>query len=482
MQCEAFDTWRLPKTENDYAKDFDTWHERDLTDLIRRDRNHACVIMWSVGNEIFEQGEPDGYLVLRRLVGLAKATDPMRPITAAFHYDPDEVVRNGLPPEVDLVGWNYKPAYYARLRDEHPHWTQYGGETCSAVSTRGVYHLPEPGDAAFAEAGATPDLARLYRVRHDDLQSSSYDTEGPDYTCAPDLEWHHLATTPGVFGEFVWTGFDYLGEPTPYGGQDHQTHGSWSSDWPSHSSYFGCVDLCGFAKDRYHLYRSRWIDADATPVAHLLPHWNWPGREGTTVPVLLYTNGDAAELFLNGRSLGTKTLGVDRVPVPAHHLGWEGADAFASPYRLGWNVPYEPGELRAVVTRGGRAFAEATVTTTGAATRLTLDVEPPDRFADAGRVAGCERLRFVRIGAADAEGRPVPTADAAVTLRVDGPGRLAAVGNGNPLDLTPFGSDTVPLFSGLALAVVAYDEDADPASVRLTVAADGLAEASATLG
>ena len=292
---EAFDMWRMPKVPNGYSKYFDQWAERDLRDMLRRDRNHPSIIMWSIGNEILEQGKPEGAKVARWLTGICHQEDRTRPVTAGFNNWVG-ATKNGLADEVDIQGLNYKPTLYESTLKEHPKWVIFGSETSSCVSSRGVYHLPiEKYD------------------KHESLQVTSYDIIAPPWAYAPDVEFEAQDRMQNVLGEFVWTGFDYLGEPTPYGGRDNATKGQWSGDWPSRSSYFGVVDLCGFPKDRYYLYKSVWT---AEPVLHILPHWNWKGREGQSIPVVCYTNCEEVELFLNGRSLGRKRRGAGGMELP----------------------------------------------------------------------------------------------------------------------------------------------------------------------
>lgn len=282
---EAFDCWEMAKVPNGYNKFFKAWHERDLRDMIRRDRNHPSVVLWSIGNEILEQGnKSNGYKVARLLSRICHDEDPTRPTTAGFNYYPASY-NNKLAHEVDVVGLNYKPMFYGEAIEREPEFVLLGSETSSCVSSRGVYHLP----------------IEAYK-NHPSLQVTSYDLIGPKWAYPPDVEFEQLAKHPRVLGEFVWTGFDYLGEPTPFGGQDNNTDGYWNSDWPSRSSYFGCVDLCGFPKDRYFLYQSQWT---TEPMVHLLPHWNWKGHEGKPIPVYCYSNCEEVELFLNGRSLGS---------------------------------------------------------------------------------------------------------------------------------------------------------------------------------
>lgn len=422
---EAFDCWRMPKVENGYNKFFDEWHERDLRDLIRRDRNHPSVVLWSIGNEILEQWTKEGWRLARELTAICHDEDPSRLVTAGFNGYPASY-DNKMAHEIDVVGLNYKPMFYPEAIEREPGFVVYGSETSSCTSSRGVYHLP----------------IEAYK-NHPSLQVTSYDLIGPKWAYPPDVEFQQLDRNPSVFGEFVWTGFDYLGEPTPFGGQDNTTDGYWNADWPSRSSYFGCVDLCGLPKDRFYLYQSRWTDE---PMAHLAPHWNWAGREGEPIPVYCYTNGDSAELFLNGRSLGVREKGVDTTPVKVDCYNWPGGD-LDSPYRLRWDVPYEAGELRVVVKRDGHEFAEATVRTAGEPAAIEL-------IADRDELSGGDDLSFVTFRIVDAEGNLCPAADNRVEFSIEGPGRVVAVGNGDAATTDPFQAMWRKAFSGMGVAIV----------------------------
>ncbi len=281
---EAFDMWRIPKVKNGLSKFFDQWSETDLRDMLQRDRNHPSIIMWSIGNEIPEQGRADGWQLAKKLTDICHEVDRTRPTTAAFDQW-EGAIKNKLAENVDIPAFNYKPMFYAKILADHPDWMIYGSETSSCVSSRGVYHLP----------------LEKYQ-KHASLQLTSYDIISPPWAQLPDRELAEQDRFPNILGEFVWTGFDYLGEPTPY----FLGVGSPDRDWPARSSYFGTVDLAGFPKDRYYLYQSVWTKQ---PMVHLLPHWNWAGREGQTIPVMAYTNADEVELFVNGQSLGRKARG-----------------------------------------------------------------------------------------------------------------------------------------------------------------------------
>ena len=330
---EAFDMWGRTKVPNGHGKYFAEAGERDLRDMLRRDRNHPSVILWSIGNEILEQDEPAGADVARRLKAICRDEDPTRLVTAGLNQL-DNALKNGIAAAVDVVGFNYQARHYERILREHPDWIIYAAESASTVSSRGVYHLP----------------IEKYK-KHPSRQITSYDVIAPFWAYAPDPEFAAQDALPQVIGEFVWTGFDYLGEPTPYYGWLEPPD---ANDWPSRSSYFGIVDLAGFPKDRYFLYQSVWT---AAPMVHLLPHWTWPGREGQPIPVMAYSNAEQVELFLDGVSLGRKTRGRDRVRIPVG-ASVNDSGGFDSPYRVAWDVPYRAGTLRAVAYRGGREVAQ----------------------------------------------------------------------------------------------------------------------------
>jgi len=265
--AEAFDEWKKAKVPNGYNKYFDQWHEKDLRDMIKRDRNHPSVIMWSIGNEILEQSEKDGWKLAKVLNDICHDEDITRPTTAGFNYYPASF-KNKLAYQIDVVGVNYKPSDYPEIVTQNPNMIFYGSETSSQTSSRGVYHLPLE-----------------YKHRKETNHVSSHDeTVGPPWAYPPDVEFDAQEKTPSSLGEFIWTGFDYLGEPTPYGGRDNSTNGYWNDDWPSRSSYFAPVDMCGFPKDRYYLYQSQWT---TEPMVHVLPHWNWEGKEGIPIQIVM---------------------------------------------------------------------------------------------------------------------------------------------------------------------------------------------------
>lgn len=430
---EAFDCWAKGKNRQDYHVLFPDWHEADLRALIRRDRNHPSVVLWSIGNEIIEQWGDDagaeGWKLANRLAGIVREEDRTRPISAAFNR-PDSGY-NGFQQTLDAVGYNYKVDEYAPFRTLNPTVPLFGAETASTVSSRGEYFFPVGND-------------KLDPASRVDFQVSSYDLYAPPWAQAPDDEWRAADAVPGYAGEFVWTGFDYLGEPTPYNA-DATNLLNFSNpaekerqarllaelgriDSPSRSSYFGIVDLAGFPKDRYYLYQARW--RPDLPMAHLLPHWTWPERTGQVTPVHAYTSGDEAELFLNGQSLGRKK----RAP---------------GEYRLRWDdVKYAAGEVRLVAYKAGAKWAEAVQRTAGDAARLKLKADRRELTADG------QDLSFVTVRIEDADGVLVPRAAHRVAFEVTGPGEIVATDNGDPTSFESFQAKERAAFNGLVLVVV----------------------------
>ncbi|WP_430814935.1 beta-galactosidase GalB [Carboxylicivirga sp. RSCT41] len=454
VQVEAFDEWKLAKVENGYSKYWDEWHERDLRDMIKRDRNHPSVVMWSIGNEIKEQRKKNGGKMAKYLVDICHDEDPTRPVTAGFNHYP-QCMKNGLADAVDLVGFNYKPTQYDNAIRLNPDYMVYGAETSSVVSSRGVYHLPN-----------------VNYEKHESLQVTSYDIVSPPWAYPPDFETYAQETMPHSLGEFVWTGFDYLGEPTPYNGKDNITHGKWGGDWPSRSSYFGIVDLCGFPKDRYYYYQSIWT---TEPMVHILPHWNWEGTTHQTIPVYCYTNCDEAELFLNGQSQGKKVMGEDKTTIPAEFLWWKRTETtWDSPYRLNWNVRYEPGELKVVAYKNGEAIAEKTIVTAGQPNQIKLS---PDR-----KVIHSDGydLSFLTVCIEDADGNVCPLADNLVNFTIEGPAVIAAVGNGNAASTEPFQANYRKAFNGLCMLVI-KSLPGQSGSVQIEASATGLKAAKTEL-
>ncbi|MBL7726916.1 MAG: DUF4982 domain-containing protein [Dinghuibacter sp.] len=405
VQVEAFDEWKNGKNTNGYGEFFDAWAEKDLANMIRRDRNHPSVIMWSIGNEIREQGMPAGKEIARFLTQVCRAHDTTRPVTAGFNNH-NGAIKNGLADEVDLVGFNYKPEDYTAKHKKYPHFTIYGSETSSTVSSRGEYKFP---------------VTETKKPWHNDYQVSSYDLECPPWATTPDTEFEQQDDLEFIAGEFVWTGFDYLGEPTPY-----------NEGTPARSSYFGIVDLAGIPKDRYYLYQSKW---SSQPMLHMLPHWTWPDRTGQNVPVYCYTNYPKAELFVNGKSMGVQQKNTNNK---------------YSRYRIAWNnVVYEPGEIKVVAyDANDKPAASKVVRTAGEPYSIRLTADRNTVKADG------KDLVFVTVEIIDKQGNLCPRAGNFLFFKAEGAGRLRALCNGNAIDQTPFVSSYMHVYNGKLVAIV----------------------------
>ena len=443
---EAFDCWAGGKKPNDYNKLYSQWHEKDLKALVYRDRNHPSVIIWSIGNEVREQQD---VAMTKHLADIMRAADPTRPISNGYN-NPDGGRNSGAVLGIDLMGVNYNFKSQDRW-DKDPRYAKMptmGSETSSCVSSRGEY---------------------FFGKQRTDWQVSSYDLDHPGWGCTPDAQFRVNARWPHLLGEFVWTGFDYLGEPTPFGSGDSTQLLNFRNDPskraqleremaelakktpPSRSSYFGIIDLAGFPKDRYYIYQAQW--RPELPMAHLLPHWNWPDRIGQVTPVHVYTSGDEAELFLNGKSLGRKS----KQPKVDFRLVWD-------------DVKYQPGELKVVAYKAGKEWATDTVRTTRPAAKLALS-------ADRAKIKSDGRdLSFITVRIADAENLTVPRAHDLVKFTIEGPGEVVAVDNGDPISFEPFQAAQRKAFNGLALVIVrAKPGSSGPFTVH--AAADGLAPA-----
>jgi len=385
---ESFDEWKAEKVKNGYHLLFDNWAKKDLEAMIQRDRNHPAVIMYSIGNEVKEQNEPDGAAVAKFLTQICHALDSTRPVTTGIN-NMNAAINNKLADAVDIPGWNYKPGFYEKLHAQHPNWVIYGSETVSTVSSRGAFKLP-----------AKPAIMKVWP----DNQSSAYDLEYCSWSQLPDTEWKNQENS-FVAGEFVWTGFDYLGEPTPY-----------NDNWPSRSSYFGIVDLCGIPKDRYYLYQSHWSNKK---VLHILPHWNWKGKEGEKVPVFVYTNYPSAEVFINGKSYGRKTFNKNNL---------------LDSYRLRWdNTIYEPGELKVVAyNEKGEVVATKTIHTASEPAQIKLTVNKKTVLANG------DDMLLIMATVLDKDGNVCPLATNLIHFEVSGAANFKAVGNGDPTSLKSF--------------------------------------------
>ena len=425
VMAESFDMWIYPKCKNGYAQFFHEWADRDITNLVLYNRNHPSIVMWSIGNEIPEQWSDEGRQIAIRLQGLCHSLDPTRPVTQGMDRV-DNAMNSGFAQAMEVPGLNYRLHRYQAAYDRLQQGFILGSETASTVSSRGTYYFPvKPTDRGY----------------HSDGQCSGYDVEWCSWSNLPDDDWRWQDDKEWVIGEFVWTGFDYLGEPTPY-----------DMYWPSRSSYFGICDLAGLPKDRFYLYRSHWNTTEHT--IHLLPHWTW-GRErrGQVTPVYCYTDYPSAELFVNGKSQGRITKN------PAERL---------DRYRLRWNeVKYEPGEVRVVVyDEQNRPAGEQTIRTAGKPSRLALDVwtqhDAPWLQADG------DDLAFITVSLTDSKGTLIPDADDQLTFEVQGAGRFEAVCNGDATSLESFKQPTMRLFKGQLVIVVRSGKEAGNLTLRVS--------------
>lgn len=422
VMAESFDSWMTGKTANAYNRFFKEWAERDLTNLYLNHRNHPSIVMWSIGNEIPDQATKAGVDACRRLVSLMHELDPTRPVTAGVDKVED-ATRSGFINELDIPGFNYHTHCYETYIDSLSKGFLLGSETASTLSSRGVYHFP----VVLTTNGST----------HADRQVSSYDLYSGNWSNVPDYDAWYQDRKPWVIGEFVWTGFDYLGENYPYNAEGM---------WPSRSSYFGIVDLAGLPKDRYYYYRSRWNTKDAT--LHLLPHWTWPGMEGKNIPVMCYTSYPEAELFVNGKSMGrvkkdpTKLFGANRIK-------W-------------MDVKYEPGELKVVAYDAeGKRREEKVVRTAGDPVRLELT---PDRQVIK---ADGDDISFVTVRMLDEAGNECPNADQQLLFSVKG-AKFQAACNGDASSLEPFEKPQMRLFHGELVVLVRSTKKAANAVLTVT--------------
>ena len=448
LMLETFDEWKTPKLANGYHNYFDEWAERDMVSLLHHYRNNPSVVMWCIGNEVPDQGDLIyGPKLSRMLQDICHREDPTRPVTQGMDQ-PHNVVYNNMAAMMDVAGFNYRPHRYVDNYLRLPQQIILGSETASTVSSRGVYKFP---------------VERRSMATYDDHQSSSYDVEHCGWSNLPEDDWIWHDDFSWGIGEFVWTGFDYLGEPTPY-----------YTDWPSHSSLFGIVDLAGLPKDRYYLYRSHWNKEVET--LHILPHWTWPGREGETTPVFVYTNYPSAELFINGVSQGVR---IKDATITAEGT-WEQEETATSfkrqqRYRLMWmDTTYEPGTVKVVAyNEAGEAVAEKEICTAGAPHHIELEVDRSTIKAD-GR-----DLAFVTVKVVDKNGNLCPDAQHLVKYSVKGEGWYRAGANGDPTSLELFHLPQMKVFNGMMTAIVQSNEKAG--EITLTATAKGLKSAKITI-
>ena len=440
VMAESFDMWKYPKCKNGYVRFFDEWWEKDITNLVLANRNHPSIVMWSIGNEIPEQGNKvAGPKMAKALQDLCHQLDPSRPVTQGMDRV-DEAVNYGFAAVMDVPGYNYRLPKYKLYYDKLPQGFLLGSETASTVSSRGVYKFPVEIKDNSQYASWSPGYIPC-AVLKEDGQCSAYDVEHCSWSNLPDDDWVMQDDLPWVIGEFVWTGYDYLGEPTPY-----------DEYWPARSSYFGICDLAGLPKDRYFLYRSKWNKDQHT--IHLLPHWSF-GKErvGKVTPVYCYTDYPAGELFVNGKSQGKVTKN------PAERL---------DRYRLRWNnVVYKPGEVKVVVydTQGNKA-GEQTIRTAGKPSAIACDVwtqhDAPCLKADG------DDLAFVTVSLTDKNGIMIPEADDQLTFEVTGAGTFEAVCNGDATSLEPFKEPTMKLFKGQLVVIVRGAKQPGTAILKVT--------------
>jgi beta-galactosidase len=444
---EAFDAWARRKTPLDFHLIFPEWHEPDLRALVRRDRNSPSVILWSIGNEVGEQytGE-EGAALAKRLHDIVREEDPTRPTTTAMNFAKPDMP---LPAAVDVISLNYQgegirqaaefagtdrirtPPQYPAFHEKFPDKVILSSETGSAFSSRGVYLFPVSREVSAPVRDGRGGDSKSRQV-------SAYELHAVDFGSSADKVFASVARHPYVAGEFVWTGWDYLGEPTPY--------------YESRSSYSGIIDLAGFKKDRFHLYQAHWRPEH--PMAHIVPHWTWPERSGQVTPVHVFTSGEEGELFLNGRSLGRKRKGPYE-------------------YRLRWDeVVYEPGTVEVVAYKDGRRWATERVRTAQQPRHLEA---LPDRAAI--RADGRD-LSFVTVRVVDKDGVVVPRADHKIRFTVEGPGEIVATDNGDPTSFEVFPSPERNAFSGLCLAIVRATA---PGRIRLTASSEGLGAGTAVI-
>lgn len=436
LMAESFDEWKNYKVKNGYNVLWDEYAEKDVVNLIHHYRNNASVVMWSIGNEVPDQGYNDlGVKRNRFLKDICHREDPTRPVTNGMDNS-KMTVYNNFAAILDIPGFNYKPHFYTEYYKNLPQQIILGSETASTVSSRGVYKFP---------------VARQSMKMYDDMQCSSYDVEHCYWSDLPEDNFIWDNYLPYHMGEFVWTGFDYLGEPTPY-----------YSNWPSHSSYFGIVDLAGIPKDRFYLYRSYWNEKENT--LHILPHWNWKGREGQITPIFVYTNYPSAEVFINGKSQGRQTKDISIDAEKTNNKEAQTTFERQKKFRLMWmNTKYEPGTVKVVAYDEKGNIAETKeMKTAGKPAKIVLEADRNILKADG------KDISFINVKMVDVKGNFCPTQTDEITVKVTGAGKYNSMMNGDAIDLTPFQSSTMKLFSGQLTALVQSTETAGTIIVEVT--------------
>ena len=458
MMVESFDEWDIAKCENGYHRFFDEWAEKDMVNMLHQYRNSPSVVMWSIGNEVPTQCSPSGYKVASFLQDICHREDPTRPVTCGMDQV-DCILENGFADMIDIPGINYRTFRYQEVYDSLSKGFVLGSETASTVSSRGVYKLP---------------VMKRYSALYEDQQCSAYDVESCGWSNIPDVDLALDEDCGWLLGQFVWTGFDYLGEPSPYG----------TDSWPNHSSMFGIIDLASIPKDRYWLYRSVWNEKEST--LHVLPHWNWEGMEGEKVPVFVYTSWPEAELFVNGKSYGRQRKSANGYAVPVDTVAASFYTSYAgtlgdvnapveSRFRLMWpDAVYEPGEVKVVAyDESGNPVDQVQVRTAGEPCSLVLEPSRTVLNADG------KDLSYVTVSVVDQDGNFCPLDGRLVHFQVEGAGRFMAAANGDPCCLDPFQEPRMHLFNGKLTVIVSSSET--PGDMVLTVSADGLHPASASI-
>ena len=425
LAVESFDEWAIPKVQNGYHLYFKDWAEKDLTNLVKHYRNNPSVIMWFIGNEVEEQSNIEGSRVARFLQDVIRKYDSTRPISNGMDR-PDDILKNNMAATMDLVGFNYRPFKYEEAYKKLPQQLLLGSETVSTISSRDVYKFP---------------VERKAMAKYPDQQTSSYDVEHCSWSNLPEDNFIYDEELPYMIGEFIWTGIDYLGEPTPY-----------YVEWPSHSSYFGAVDLATLPKDRFYLYRSHWNKSEET--LHILPHWTWNGREGEVTPIFVYTNHPTAEVFINGKSQGKQTKNLS-IPLretenPESQKTFERQKR----YRLMWlNTKYEPGSVKVVAYNDkGEAVAEKEIHTAGKPYQIKLTADRNYIKADG------KDLAYITVEVVDKEGNVCPNVNDLVQFEVKGAGKFRASANGDATSLDLFHEPKMHLFNGKLMAIVQASE------------------------
>ena len=453
VMAESFDMWVYPKCKNGYCRFYNDWWQRDLENLVMANRLHPSIVMWSLGNEIPEQGDRRGTEMLRQMRDFVHQLDPTRACTTGMDRW-DNVIASGFADAIDIVGLNYRTFKYKTAYERLHQKFVLGSETASTVSSRGVYKFP---------------VVRADGKTYPDGQCSSYDLEACWWSNIPEDDWVLQDDNPWVIGEFVWTGFDYLGEPTPY---DDRLN--------ARSSYFGIFDLAGLPKDRYWLYRSHWLQD--TETVHLLPHWTWPGREGEVTPVFCYTNYPSAELFVNGKSQGRISKRLDERVKPDGGRTVKETEPLIDRYRLRWNdVVYEPGEIRVVVyDANGVRRGEAVTRTVGQPHHLIVAQQTLDEYHGQRTLkADGEDMAFYVVQAVDKDGNLCPEANHQIDVHVSGAADFKGICNGDPTSFEVFTQPTMKLFKGQL--VVGVISNGKKGIAKITVVSSGLQSSTAKI-